>query len=276
MRAHAHLTVTADGDRTRISRLHSEVPLILRPTIAADAPSSRRWVPDNAAHVALAAAAAGPLGGDRLQLDVEVGAGASLALRGVSATLALPGPHNETSRTDVRVRVAEGAALLWQPRPVIAARGCDHRATTLIDLAPGARLLVREEILLGRHGEQPGTLRQRLRVTATNRPLYDQELAFGPGVPGWSGPAVTAGRKAVGTLLVVDPGSPAPWPHRAPEPDVATLAAGEHTLVVSALADDYVTLRQRLDVSLDVSLAALETHLAGEPETLAPPLPVSL
>ncbi|MBL3671015.1 hypothetical protein JL475_34765 [Streptomyces sp. M2CJ-2] len=47
---------------------------------------------------------------------------------------------------------------------------------------------------------------------------------------------------------------------------------GEHALVVSALADDYVTLRQRLDASL----TALETFLTGESEALAGPLRVGV
>ncbi|MEV0695350.1 hypothetical protein [Streptomyces sp. NPDC050388] len=83
---------------------------------------------------------------------------------------------------------------------------------------------------------------------------------------------MTAGRKAIGALLTVDPGAPAQPPHPRPEPSAATLVAGEHALVVSALADDYVTLRQRLDASL----TALDTFFTGESEALAGPSPVGV
>lgn len=114
MRAHARLAVTADrdgsgGTRTRISRLRSEAPLIWRPTIPSAVEPAGRWNPPGAAHVALAAAAAGPVGGDHLRLDVEVAAGAALVVRGVAATLVLPGPHGRPSHTETRLRVAPAA-----------------------------------------------------------------------------------------------------------------------------------------------------------------------
>ncbi|MEU8796504.1 urease accessory protein UreD [Spirillospora sp. NPDC048819] len=250
MRAHARLSVTAEGDRSRIGRLRSEAPLVLRPTIAARPSTARPRVPGGAVHVALAAATAGPIGGDRFRLDVEVGPGAALVLQGVSATLALPGPHGEPSYSDVHVHVAERGTLLWLPRPVIAARNCDHRAATRIDLGPGARLLAREELILGRHGERPGAVRQRLRVTLAGQPLYDQELAFGPGAPGWAGPAVTGGHRAVGSALLVDPDAPPGGSPRPPAADAATLSLGDDAVVISALADDAVTLRRNLDACL--------------------------
>ncbi|MFD5470367.1 urease accessory protein UreD [Streptomyces sp. NPDC127105] len=254
MRAHARLAVTADrhlsgGTRTRISRLRSEAPLIWRPTIPSAVEPAGRWNPPGAAHVALAAAAAGPVGGDHLRLDVEVAAGAALVVRGVAATLVLPGPHGRPSHTETRLRVAPAGTLVWLPEPVIAAGRCDHYATTRIELEPGARLLVREELLLGRHGETPGTVRQRLRVTLAGRPLHDQEFAVGPDVPGWRGPAVTGGRRTLGTLLVVAPGSPA-LPPAPPTADAAVMPLSPGVTLLTALADDALTLRRYLDRGL--------------------------
>jgi urease accessory protein len=153
--------------------------------------------------VALVAGAAGPIGGDHLRLDVEVGPGAALAVGAVAATVALPGSHGEMSSSQVNVTVAEHGTLVWMPGTLIAARGCHHESVTTIRLEPHSRLLLREELMLGRHGESPGSLQQRLRVTLAGRALHDQELRVGPEAPGWGGPAVTGGRTALGTILVV-------------------------------------------------------------------------
>jgi urease accessory protein len=88
---------------------------------------------------------------------------------------------------------------------LIAARGARHRAVTRIDLAPSARLVWREEIVLGRCGETPGSVATRLRVLRSGRPLLDHDLAVGPDHPGSLGPAVTGAHRALGGVLIVDP-----------------------------------------------------------------------
>lgn len=272
MHAHAQLAIARvaepDGQQhSRISRLRSDGPLMLRPTIAAGVLPCRGWDLDGpgAAQVTRAAGAAGPLGGDDLNLDIDLEPGAALVLRDASATIALPGPHDRTSRTRTMIRIGAEATLVWLPEPVIAAHGCDHHSTTHVHLEPGARLLLREELLLGRHAEQPGTIRQRLRVTQGGQPLHDQELAAGPGVPGWRSAAVTGGRRASGSLLLVDPHrgqDPQAQPATAVDTDLAVLPLTGSAVLITALADDATVLRHRLDAAL----AAVE-----EPE--AEPVP---
>ncbi|MDJ0355230.1 urease accessory protein UreD [Paenarthrobacter sp. PH39-S1] len=204
--------------------------------------------------VSLAAGAAGPLGGDRLRLDIDVAEGATLMLSAVAATVLLPGPHAEESRSIVNIRVAAGAALLWFPGMQIAAEGCRHSTVTRVELAPDARLHMREGLILGRHGERPGEFRQRLRITQGDVPLYDQELAVGAGTPGWEGSAVTGGRRALGAVITVDHDedrmtsfgtavSPA-------FPDTAVLRVSERCAVITSVAPDALALRQRLDAAL--------------------------
>jgi urease accessory protein len=203
--------------------------------------------------VSLAAGAAGPIGGDDLRLSIDVEPGAALVLRSVAAALVLPGPHGQPSRVEVTVRVAENGVFVWLPGQVIAAHGCHHQAVTHISLEPGARLLVREELVLGRHGEQPGAIRQRLRVRYDDRALYDQELAIGPGAGGWDGPAVTGGRRALGSLLVVDPdwvGDPVNVPAPTGAVDTALLPLSGPAVLVTALANDAIGLRDRLNAGL--------------------------
>jgi urease accessory protein len=147
-----HLPAQGAG-RTRVSTLRSEAPLILRPAL----PKAREpWAAHahDVARVSLAAGAGGPVGGDELHLQVRVGAGSSLVLAEISPTLALPGPHGGQSRLRVDVEVAAGGTLIWLPEPVIAARGCDHLTDVRVELDEQARLFLREELLLGRHGER--------------------------------------------------------------------------------------------------------------------------
>lgn len=249
MRAHARLAVAKDGPRegTRIARLRSDPPLVLRPTHPDIDPLVGAWGLARAACVSLAAAAAGPVGGDELDLDVEVGAGATLVLRTVAATLVLPGPYGRPSRTQITLRVAPDATLVWLPQPVIAADGCDHRATTRIALSAGSRLVAREEVILGRHGEPPGAIRQRLRVSRERTPLYDQELTVGADVPGWDGAAVAAGRRALGSVLVSGPGLGLAPASPVTGADVATMALDDATTLTTALATDAHALRQALE-----------------------------
>ncbi|MFI1204953.1 urease accessory protein UreD [Streptomyces sp. NPDC020883] len=55
----------------------------------------------------------------------------------------------------MHLTAGEHAQLHWLPRPLISAAGSDLRQTWSIDLAPTARLVVREEQILGRAGEPP-------------------------------------------------------------------------------------------------------------------------
>lgn len=249
MRAHARLGVAAETPaHTRVSRLRSDPPMLLRPAVATGSEPIHGWDLSGAARVSLASSAAGPVGGDDLRLDIEVGADAVLVLRTVAATLALPGPHRRASQTSTHIRVAERGTLLWLPEPVIAARGCDHHVTTRIELAADTRLLAREELILGRDREASGAIHQRLRITQEGRPLHDQNLALGT-APGWDGPAVTGGRKTLGSMIIADPARTDSTDDQNPArvgTDVAVLGLSPSAAMITALADDTVTLRRRI------------------------------
>jgi urease accessory protein len=251
MRASAALaTALAAGGRTRIATLRSQAPLMLRPTH----PKGREpWTDGDpgSARVCLAAGAAGPIGGDRFSLTVDVFAGSTLVLREISASLLLPGPHGEQSALRTTVRVGAGATLVWLPEPLIAARGCHHRSDVQVELDTGARLVLREKLLLGRHGEQPGTVVQHLQVRLAGRPLLHQQLALGPGAVGWDSAAVTGGRRAVGSLVVVDPAWSDHPPGALPLGDTAAvLPLPGPAVLLSALATDALELRRCLDAGL--------------------------
>jgi urease accessory protein len=253
MRAHAVLEVARDSRGTNaITRLRSDGPIMLRPTPCSPADAALwRW-PDDTVQVCRAAAAAGPLGGDDLRLDVRVGPESSLVLSDVSATLALPGPHGLRSHMRLAAEVGPGGFLALQSQPLIAATACDHRMITEVDLAADARLIAREELLLGRHGEEPGSIGQRLRVCRDGRPVYDQDVVLGvDDVPGWRGPAVAGGRRAVGSVLLVGlPADASNVQENDLDDDTAVMHIGAGCVVVTSVAPDRLTLRRRLDGAL--------------------------
>jgi urease accessory protein len=202
MRAEARIVAEADGrGGTRLAVLRGESPLLLRRT-------GPRTGTDVTVH--LVGGAAGPLRGDDLRLDVEVGPGARLTLRSVAAQLALPGrPGAPASRLEVRATVAADATLRWLPEPLIAAAGCDHRAITRVEVAAGGTLLWRDDLVCGRHDEPSGDVHTDLTIRYAGSTLYRHELTVGPRAPGWSGAAVLGDGRAVGSLVLAGPDLPA-------------------------------------------------------------------
>jgi urease accessory protein len=146
--------------------------------------------------VYLVGAAAGPLGGDDLGLDVTVAAGAALTLRGVAATVALPGPGPGPSHWRLSAAVGTGAVLDGRLAPTVLAAGCDHRVVLTAHLEAGAGLRWREVVVRGRYGEPSGRGTATLRVTVAGRALVHHVLSLHR--------ASVGSARVVGMLAVVD------------------------------------------------------------------------
>jgi urease accessory protein len=262
VKASAALVAERGADGTlRLPVQRSQAPLILRRTAQA---------------VYLVGGAAGPVGGDVLELRIEVREGAALRLRTAAAAVALPGQDGQESVLSVTVAVAAGARLEYLPEPTVAANGARHRTEIRVDLATGAALVLRDEVILGRHGERGGACRTRLRVDLAGVPLLRHELDVSGTDEVSLGPAVLAGHRTAGSLLCVEPD----WaePDRA-EPDRVALPAGEipsgygpgvavmplagPAVLVTALADDALTLRQRLRLPASVPAPGPVRSAAG-------------
>ncbi len=196
--------LAANGRDSQVKTLRCDGPLVLRKSNP-KGPEPLTQRAHGIARVALAAGTAGPLGGDDYSLDITVGAGSTLFLQEVSAMLILPGLGGHRSHMSVTVTVEEGATFVWWSEPIIAAHRCNHQHDVRVELAPDARMVLREELLLGRHGEMPGDFASRLRITRDGAALYDQQLTFGPCATGWDGAAVLDNARAVGSVLAVDP-----------------------------------------------------------------------
>ncbi|MFF1647715.1 urease accessory protein UreD [Streptomyces sp. NPDC058240] len=250
VRATARITAALDGRGvTSLPVLRGDGPLALRRT---------RDTAGSGTRVTVVGAMSAPLGGDRLAIAAQVGEGARLTVDSAAATVAMPGPGGEPATYDIELNVGERAELRWLPEQLVSAHGSVLRMATRVRLAPTARLVLREEQILGRHAEGTGTLLGRLTVHRAGRPLVDQQMAYGPGSPGgWDGAAVLGGHRAVGQLLVVEPA----FDERRPEARllgetaVLTPLAGPAVLV-TAVARDARLLRRVLDEALDELLDA--------------------
>ncbi|MEV2252887.1 urease accessory protein UreD [Streptomyces sp. NPDC050147] len=237
--------ITARGDGrggTALPVLDGEGPIVPRRTRSTGV----------GAQVTLVGAMSGPLGGDHLTVEAAAHDGARLHIGSAAATLALPGQAKEAARYDVRITVGDDAELCWLPEQLISVRDSDLRVTTRAELAASARLVLREEQVLGRTGEEPGRLSSRLTVRRAGRLLLDQELSCGPGAPGgWDGPAVLAGHRAIGQLVVIRPEFERERPEPALLGDSAALTplAGPAVLV-TAVASDALRVRRVLDRAL--------------------------
>ncbi|CAL9645435.1 Urease accessory protein UreD [Streptomyces sp. enrichment culture] len=243
VRATARIRAVDDGrGGTALPVLAGEGPLALRRTRGSDAE----------ARVMLVGAMSGPLGGDHLAVEADVAANARLRVGSAAATIALPGQAKGEARYDVRLTVAEGAELHWLPEQLICAAGSELTVRTSVDLGVAGRLVLREEQVLGRVGEEPGRLTSRLTVRVGGRAVLDQELACGPGAPGgWDGPAGLGGRRAVGQLVVVRPEfAVRPVVARVLGEGAALMPLAGPAVLVTAVAPDALRLRRLLDGAL--------------------------
>ncbi|HEY0815560.1 MAG TPA: urease accessory protein UreD [Pseudonocardia sp.] len=185
--ASASIAADVDRGRPRIRWTHAW-PIVLRPT--------------GDARVHLVHGAGGPLGGDELRLDVQVGAAATLAVRSAGATLVQPGRSGEPARWDIGVAVDDDAVLDWAPEPTVVADGATFHTSLQLDLGTDARAVVREVVVLGRHGRVGGRYQGRLGITVGGAALLAHTTLLDGADPALRGPGGSAGARAVGTLLL--------------------------------------------------------------------------
>ncbi|MEY2568286.1 MAG: urease accessory protein [Actinomycetota bacterium] len=230
MKAAARLVAGA-GDR--LSVMESSPPLVLRST-----PTG----------VFVVGGAYTPLGGDDLSLSIVVETGASLVVRSAAASVALPGPDGAPSRLRVTASVAAGGSLVWHPEPGVAAAGCDHHNEAVLMLEQGASIVWRDEVVLGRHGEDGGRWTSSITADVDGRPLVRHRVEMGPGTD-WASPAVGGGARCHGSVLVVNDRS---WqadgrPATVYLPRTAVMRLDDTATLVVTVADDALSLAAALE-----------------------------
>jgi urease accessory protein len=123
-------------------------------------------VTDNGARIGLVATQALLLGGDHVQLDIEVGPGAWLELVETAGTVAYDSGGVPSSWT-VTIRVGDGGVLVWAGEPFVVSHGANVTRSSTIELGDGAVACIRETLVLGRSAEIGGALRSTMAVRHT-------------------------------------------------------------------------------------------------------------
>ncbi|MDG0835042.1 urease accessory protein UreD [Pelomonas saccharophila] len=223
------MTLAAARDGAGATRVHArhDGPLRLLKTLHPEG--------EGVAHAVLVHPPGGLVGGDRLDIDIDVAEGAHLLVTTPAATRFYRSNASEAAQVVV-ARVGEGARLEWLPQETLAYPGCLARNEVRLSLAPGASLFACEVLGLGlpaagqafdkgrllQHLEVGGQWLDRGWLDAADRALLD-------------GPCGLAGHRVLGTLAYAQ----------------TTTLAGAEALLADA--------RERL---AELPLCGL-THLAG-------------
>ena len=217
----------------------AEAPLLLRAT-GGDG---------DALTIHLVGGAAGPLGGDCIQLELDVAADATLIVRSVAASMAQPGPGAQSSGSTATISttLSAGAALDWWPEPLVSVASSRHTMHTDLAVAGGAHARWVDEVVLGRHGEPSGALVMNQRVTVDGHPVLSHQVAFGPSLR-------SAGRHGNGSVAItgIEVGVPAYKPMSMVE---GSLRVARFPLSLTATA--WIGLGDDLDV-VRSALSALD------------------
>lgn len=196
--------VVVDADpRTGRSRAHVLEPgtfLTPRPLLASG----------SEARIALLGVRAALCAGDELELAVEVGPGADLALVDPNGTVAY-NMRGGAATWRARLDLADGARMTWREHPFVLSDGADVHREVHADLGTQAELLWRETLVLGRTGERGGALRSLTRFIHEGRELLAEDLDLRDAVRDL--PGVLGGRRVLGQVALLGrrpPGDPAP------------------------------------------------------------------
>lgn len=134
---------------------------------------------DDRAQVHLVGTAAGPMGGDVVEVRVRVGPGAHLDVQGIAASVVLPGRDQALSHLLLDVEVAAGGRLTCTLPPVVVTGAAEHDATTMVRLLGDGQLRLSEHVRLGRHGEDGGRWCGHVDVTRDGSPVLRQTTTLG-------------------------------------------------------------------------------------------------
>lgn len=113
------------------------------------------------------------------RIDVEVAAGRALEIVEVTGIGRHAVQHARTQWL-VDVRLAQDALLVWPTLPIVVAEGADVLRLTHVDLASGARVVMRETLVLSRAGRTGGRIRSTVRAWLGASPLLADTFVVEP------------------------------------------------------------------------------------------------
>jgi urease accessory protein len=158
------------------------------------------WVRWDGSTLWLVGSGASPAGEDHVRVRVDVGPDVTVSVRSVAATVVYAA-RGAGTRWETELIVADGACVDWRPEPVIVTERARHDATTTVHAARDASVTLDEVLVLGRAGEEVGTLRATLDVRVADTPTLLTSLDTS--IAGWSGPAGVDGATVVANRLQI-------------------------------------------------------------------------
>lgn len=191
-------TFQSIGGITRIGRVHERGGLRLRMPRAA----GRR-------ELVLINTGGGIAGGDRLSVELTVGAGADVVVTSQAAEKIYKS-DGPAATIDLRISLDREARLDWLPQETILFAGAAAARTLDIDMAGSARLTLLECLVLGRIacGEQLESMRwrDRWRIRRDRRLAFAEDVRLDGNVAAMlERPAIGAGARAIATLVHIAP-----------------------------------------------------------------------
>ncbi|MGS0683738.1 urease accessory protein UreD [Nakamurella sp. GG22] len=161
---------------------------------------------DTGARVGLVATEALLLGGDHIEIEVDVGPGAWLELVETAGTVAYDAEGRASSWT-VRIRIGDGGRLFWAGEPFVVSHGANVRRSTTIELGIDAVACLRETLVLGRTGEVGGALESTLSVRQNGTLLMAEHLDL-TGIDERVLPGIVGDARVLDTVSLLGMGAP--------------------------------------------------------------------
>ena len=196
------LSVAAAGAATRRRQVYEDGPLCVR------FPNSG----ERGLQAMIVNTAGGIAGGDRHDLDIAVGDGATLGVTTAAAEKIYRalGPEAEIT---IKLAVGAAARLSWLPQETILFDRARLKRRIEVELAADATLMMAEAVVFGRSamGEavEQGAFTDRWRVRRNGRLVFAESVRLEGAIAKLlTEPAVAGGGIAVATVLAV-PGDPA-------------------------------------------------------------------
>jgi len=197
--------------------------------------------------------AGGITGGDRFGIDVTVAAGTALTMTTQAAERAYRAQGAEVGQLVTRIQVKENARFNWLPQETILFEGSALARQLDIILETGARALVAEPLVIGRHamGEslRRSSFHDRITISFGPEPLFIDVTELTGDITGHlSKPSIANGATAMALIVFVAPEAEGHLePVRALLPETAGASLiGDKLLVARILAADSFELRKSL------------------------------
>lgn len=214
-----------DGATTRLIRREHRGPLRVQKALYPEGPDT--------CHVIVVHPPGGVVGGDRLDIALDIGAGCRVLATSPGAAKWYRA-NGRVSRQDVRLHAHAGASIEWLPQETIFYDDASVDLEHEVELDAGAVYLGSEVLCFGRRasGERftSGRIRQRTRIRQEGRLLWWEQGILTPAAI--ASPLGLGGASVCATFLAVGTPPPAPL--------LAAIRAADQTLALSQVKSVFV------------------------------------